>query len=56
MNETDRVKCDLCEMLVNQQDTRQANGQTICEGCAQGLAEDPSDDPHGRGFTNNNNY
>lgn len=56
MNDTDTVKCYSCEMTVNRQDCLISDGHNICEGCVEGLHEDPADDPHGRGFTNNNAY
>ncbi len=55
-NKKELVICKSCEQETHIGDMTTYRNQYVCEGCAEGLAMDPSDDPHGRGFTNNNDY
>lgn len=52
-----QIKCPSCETLTPIDYITEYKGKKMCEGCAQNTADfAPADDPHGKGWTNNNAY
>ncbi len=52
----EQVICKGCKQKTHILDMVTYKNQYVCDGCAEGLSIDPRDDPHGKGFTDDNDY